>query len=113
MGRSLLFLLLLPAAAPAAAPTLTYLYPAGAGRGQTVVVQAAGTFEPWPVQAAVDGTGVRLTPTKEPGKFSVVVAGDAAPGLRWLRLHNADGASAPRPFLIGTLPEVSEQEPND
>ena len=41
-----LFLALAPAGA--AAPTLAYLYPAGARRGTTVEVTAGGAFTRWP-----------------------------------------------------------------
>ena len=37
----------------------------------------------------------------------------ALPIWVWLRLYNAEGASAAVPFLIGQLPEVAEQEPNN
>ena len=50
---------------------------------------------------------------KEKGKLSVAVARDAEPGVRWVRLHDEEGATAPRPFVIGVLPEVIEAEPND
>src|SRR5947208_1383147 len=101
------------ASVQAAAPTLTYLFPAGAQRGQTVVVTAGGSFDPWPVQAWADGKGIEIKATKDKGKLSVGVASDAVPGVYWLRLYNDQGASSPRPFFVGTLPEVLEQEPND
>ncbi len=106
-----LFVALAPAGA--AAPTLTYLFPAGARRGTTVEVTAGGAFARWPVRAWASGTGVTVTAGKEKGKLSVTVAPDAAPGTYWLRLHDDEGASVARPFLVGTLPEVVEQEPND
>src|SRR5437763_3466184 len=106
-------LLLLPALGSAAPPTLTYLFPAGAQRGTTVEVTAAGTFERWPVGAWVSGGGVVAKAGKEKGKLSVTVAPDAVPGTYWVRLHDGQGASALRPFLVGTLPEVLEKEPND
>ena len=43
----------------------------------------------------------------------MTVAADAPPGLRWLRLYDEDGATALRPFVIGSLPEIVEVEPND
>jgi hypothetical protein len=92
---------------------LTYLYPAGAQRGQTVEVTAGGTFERWPVAAWADDSSVTIKPGKDKGKLTVTVAADAVPGPRWVRLHDAEGASGLRPFLIGTLPEILEQEPND
>jgi hypothetical protein len=106
-------LLVALAPAGAAAPTLTYLSPAGARRGTTVEVTAGGAFAHWPVRAWASGAGVSVTAGKEKGKLSVTVAPDAAPGTYWVRLHDQEGASAARPFLVGTLPEVVEQEPND
>jgi hypothetical protein len=101
------------ASAQAAPPTLTYLFPAGAQRGQTIEVTAGGSFDPWPVQVWVDGKGIAVQAAKDKGKLSVTVAPDAVPGIYWIRLYNEQGATSPRPFLVGTLPEVLEQEPND
>jgi hypothetical protein len=97
----------------AAPPALTHLYPAGAQRGTTVEVTAGGTFDRWPVQVWASDTAITGTATKDKGKLSITVAGDAAPGVCWLRLYDEQGASFLRPFLIGTLPEVMEKEPND
>lgn len=106
-------LLLAATTANAAPPTLTSLFPAGACRGTTVEVSATGSFERWPVRAWCDTPGVRVEAAKEKGKLTVTVAPDVVPGTAWLRLYDEQGASALRPFLIGTLPEVREQEPND
>jgi hypothetical protein len=108
-----LVLLTCTTAARAAPPTLTYLYPAGAQRGQTVEVTAGGTFERWPVRGWADRPGVEIKPAKDRGKLTVTVAADAVPGTCWLRLYDEQGASTLRPFIVGTLPEVAEQEPND
>ena len=85
---------------------MTELFPPGAGRGQTVAVNASGTFDHWPVKAWIEGRGVEIRAEKEKGKLTVVVAADAAPGLRWVRLYDEEGATALRPFVIGVLPEV-------
>lgn len=108
-----LVLLLAPLDAVAAAPTLTYLYPAGARRGTTVDVTAGGAFERWPVRAWCDNPAIRVEAAKDKGQLAVSVAADVVPGTYWVRLHDEQGASALRPFLVGTLPEVTEQEPND
>ena len=92
---------------------MTGLFPPGAGRGQTVAVDASGTFDHWPVKAWIEGRGVEIQAEKEKGKLTVVVAADAPPGLRWVRLYDEEGATALRPFVVGTLPEVVEVEPND
>lgn len=101
-----------PALVSAKPPTLTALFPAGGQRGQTVEVSASGSFGHWPVRGWVDGSGVEIE-AGDKGTLKIKIAEDAAPGLRWVRLHDDEGATEPRPFLIGTLPEVAEVEPND
>jgi hypothetical protein len=92
---------------------LTGLYPPGAGRGQAVAVDASGTFDHWPVNAWIEGRGVEIRAEKEKGKLTADVSADAAPGLRWVRLYDHEGATTLRPFVIGALPELVEVEPND
>jgi hypothetical protein len=97
----------------AAPPTLTHLFPAGGQRGTSVEVTAAGSFEHWPVHTWVSGCGVEAKPDNEKGKLTITVGAEAVPGTYWLRLYDEQGASAPQPFLVGTLPEITEREPND
>jgi len=111
--RTLPLLFLVAAAATTAPPTVTGLFPAGGQRGQTVEVTAAGTFDRWPPQVWVDRPDVEIKPAKDKGKLTIAVGADAEPGVRWLRLHDQDGAAALRPFIVGVLPEVQEKEPND
>jgi hypothetical protein len=94
-------------------PTLTDLFPPGGARGRTVDVKVSGTFDHWPVKAWVEGRGVEFRAAKEKGKLAAVVAADARPGLYWVRLYDEEGATALRPFIVGTLPEIVEVEPND
>jgi hypothetical protein len=96
-----------------AAPNFTHLFPAGGQRGSTVEITAAGTFDVWPVQIWVSGRGVTVEPATDKGKFRVTIADDATPGVYWLRPYDATGGGNLRPFLVGTLPEVNEVEPND
>jgi hypothetical protein len=97
----------------AAPPNVTYLDPAGGQRGTTVEVIAGGTFERWPVKVWTSDKAITATAGKDKGKLSVAIATDAVPGVHWLRLHDEQGASTLRPFVVGLLPEVSEKEPND
>lgn len=99
--------------AGAAPPKVDSLFPAGAGRGATAEVTASGAFERWPVKVWVDEPGTTWEPTKEKGKFSVRVAPDAPPGPRLVRFHDEQGASGLHAFIVGTLPEIAENEPND
>lgn len=105
----------LVAARPAAAkpPTVSALFPPGARRGTTATVEAAGSFDHWPAQCRVDGDGLTVTAAEKKGTLTVVVAEDARPGVHWIRLYDQDGAASLRPFVVGTLPETTEQEPND
>src|SRR5262245_45086070 len=99
--------------AVAAPPKVNHLFPAGCQRGQSIVVTAAGDFSNWPPEVWTNRAGLVVTAEKDRGKFKVEAATDAIPGVYWLRMHDKDGASAPRPFVVGTLPEVAESEPND
>src|SRR5262245_19837985 len=101
------------ATAHAAAPKVNFFFPAGAQRGQTATIAASGEFSNWPVQIWVDRPGLTATCEKDKGKFKVEVAADAAPGIYWLRLADGEGAAAMKPLLVGTLPEVMEDETND
>src|SRR5690348_1022672 len=117
MARSFAALSLLLSAASAvslaAPPNVTHLLPSGAKRGTTVEVAAGGTFERWPVKGWTSDKGITLAFGKEKGSVSIGVAADVTPGTHWIRLHDEQGASGLRPFVVGTLPEVVEQEPND
>ena len=102
-----------PGVASVAPPGLTSLFPAGAQRGTTATVTASGSFEAWPVRVWTSDTALAVASGNEKGKLRIAVAPNATPGVAWLRLFNAAGASPPRPFIIGVLPDVAEVEPND
>lgn len=102
---------LLPAVA--AAPLLvTSLFPVGGQRGGNVEVIATGTFASWPVQGW-GSKGLTVTPGKDRGRFTIAIAANAPPGVGWLRLHDSAGGGNLRPFVVGTLPELIEKEPNE
>jgi Bacterial pre-peptidase C-terminal domain len=94
-------------------PTLTSFFPAGAARGQSLTVTMSGTFAHWPVKCWVDSAGLSIEPGPEKGKLAIRVAADAEPGVRWMRVYDEEGATSLRPFIVGTLPEMVEVEPND
>lgn len=96
--------------AHAAGPEVQALLPAGGQRGTTVEVSAAGKFGEAPVQAWIDRPGLTIAPAAEKGKLSIVIAPDAEPGLRWIRLYDPEGAARPVPFVVGTLSELVEVE---
>lgn len=105
-------LLMLAATLVAAPPNVTALFPAGCQVGQSVEVTAQGSLGEKP-QAWINREGVKLELAESGNRFKVIVAENAAPGLCWIRVFNAEGASSLRPFVIGTLAEVAEKEPNN
>lgn len=110
---SLLSLVLAATFAQVKPPEVSALFPAGGAPGQTVEVTASGSFESWPVRVWTDEAGVRFEPKEEKGKFTATIAPDAPPGIRRLRFHSDRGASSLRAFLVGSVPETTEAEPND
>jgi len=106
-------LFIVTASAIAAPPTLTYLYPAGAQRGQTVDVVAGGAFPNWPVETWCDNNNVTFTPSDKNGKFQVTVNENADAGICYVRIFDGEGASKLVPFVVGTQRESNEVEPNN
>lgn len=96
----------------AAPPNVTALFPAGCQVGQAIEVTAQGPLGEKP-QSWISREGLKIELAESGNKFKVIVAENAAPGLCWIRFFNAEGASPLRPFVIGTLPEVAEKEPNN
>ncbi|HVU89593.1 MAG TPA: PPC domain-containing protein [Pirellulales bacterium] len=97
----------------AAPPQWKYLFPAGAQVGTTVELEARGKFEQWPLAVWADRPGVTISAKEDKGKFVATVAGNALPGVHWLRFYDAEGATPLVPFVVGYLREACEQEPND
>ena len=93
-----------------APPTLTNVFPAGGQRGTKVAVTCTGTFT-WPTK--VWSPGVDAIPTAESGKLEVTIPTDLPADRLWIRLYNSEGVSAFLPFLIGSLKELNEVEPNN
>ncbi|HEV8379145.1 MAG TPA: PPC domain-containing protein [Tepidisphaeraceae bacterium] len=108
-----LLIALFCATAHAAAPVLDYLYPAGGQRGSTITVTAGGKFETWPVQAWADSSEIHIDPASANGTFTFKIGENVQTGPHLIRLHNADGASALRIFMVGQQREMTETEPND
>ena len=99
-----------PAEATAAPPTLAHLFPAGGQRGCKISVTCTGNFS-WPVMAWAPG--IEVVVGEESGKLEVSIPEHLATDRVWIRLYNAEGISQAVPFLIGSLQEVVEREPNN
>jgi hypothetical protein len=94
-------------------PSVSSLYPAGVQRGQSVDVTINGKPGTAPVQAWTESEALTLTMSEDAKTLTVVAAESAEPGLHWVRLYNAEGATDLQPFFVGLLPESNEAEPND
>lgn len=97
----------------AAPPNTTGLMPAGGQRGATVEVTAIGSFDTWPTRVWTSSPYLVVEPGKEKGKLTIKIAPQASPGIYWLRFYDNSGAGQLRPFIVGTLPEFNEMEPNE
>ncbi|MEZ6141266.1 MAG: PPC domain-containing protein [Zavarzinella sp.] len=97
----------------AAPPKVDFLYPAGGQLGTTVEVTLGGSVAPWPAEIWASHSGITAKAAKKAGEISVTIAKDTPPGMHWLRVYNADGASIAKPFIVGQLLEKNEKEPND
>ena len=93
-------------------PQVDRFFPPGAQRGKTVEIKVTGKM-PAGTQIWSDRTDVTFEVKPQDGIVRATVAADATPGRAWIRFYNAEGATSLRPFLIGMLPEINEQEPND
>jgi hypothetical protein len=110
----LILTLVLTSISAAEPPTLDFLYPAGFARGTTSEkVLVAGNIDPWPVKAWVSQPGVTVEMQEEKGRLNVVVTEDVPAGVYFMRLYNDQGASAIKPFFVGTTPEKTEEESNN
>ncbi len=96
-----------------AEPEVRWLSPAGGQRGQTVVVTCGGKFPTWPVDVWTSNADIVVTPLEKAGQLSIEVAADASPGVVWIRCYDRTGAASPRPWIVGIVPEINEQEPNE
>ncbi len=121
--------------AAADAPATMYIFPAGGQRGTTVTFRVGGLYLHDACPFEMSGNGVVAAPKIEQTKTiwfegpviplpdsqqaedypqdlagSVKIADDAPPGHRAWRVWTAQGAVPSRPFVVGTLPEVVEDE---
>jgi hypothetical protein len=110
--RPLAAILLGTIPASAEAPKLEALFPAGGQAGSSFVLTASGRVEA-DARLWTSVPGVHFVPNGKKREWQVTLAADAPRGLHLVHCANADGASEPRWFSIGSLPESTEAEPND
>lgn len=112
-GGLLASLVLATHAVAAEQPAIDRLFPAGGQRGSTVTVQLSGKPGDGPVQVWSDRGQLTCQVQEKGDAMSVTIPADAAVGVHWLRFYNASGTTPLKPFVVGALPEVTEQEPNN
>lgn len=65
----------------------------------------------WPVKFWAPG--IDISCMKEEGKFKIKLPHDLDSDQIWFRIYNEDGVSTMQSFLVGSLPETIEAEPNE
>ena len=110
---AVIFLSLVATTIHAEVPTLDYLFPAGGQRGTNVTISVGGKLEPWPAKMWADTPGLDFKAGTNKNTFTVQIAKEVPLGVHLVRAYTADGASAPRWFVVGELNELLEKEPND
>lgn len=96
-----------------AVPTLTGVTPGGVGLGGSVPVKFAGKLDGETRRVWCDDPQVVFTVPDAAGASVVTVAAGTRPGVKWVRLVNAEGASPAVRFVVSSVPRVDEKEPND
>lgn len=93
-------------------PVLNTVYPAGGQIGQSVEVNVSGSHlqETQTLRSSVPGVRSELL---DGGRFRLTIPVDAKPGSYNLWAVGENGVSAPRTFVLGTLPEQMEDESNE
>ena len=94
-------------------PAVSRIFPAGGQRGTTVTVACSGQLDLQTTQVWTSQPGLQWDASDAANEYRVTIAEQAVPGVTYVRFFNPDGASELYPFLIGTIPEASESEPND
>ena len=96
-----------------AVPTLTGVTPGGVGLGGSVPVKFAGKLDGETRRVWCDDPQVVFTVPDAAGASVVTVAAGTRPGVKWVRLVNAEGASPAVRFVVSSVSRVDEKEPND
>jgi len=120
-------------------PSISYVFPPGGRQGTTVEATVGGVYLKAATAVRITGAGVtatvlpatatddtaaapRAAKAKKPKtsedreeetiRIAVAIAPDAPPGLRDLRVVTPGGVSNRYRFLVGTIREMAETEPN-
>ncbi len=100
-------------AAPLAAepPKLDSLFPAGGRAGTSFILAGGGRVDD--ARLVCPTPGLVFVPTGKKREWQAHIEAGTPAGLHLVYAVNAEGASAPRWFSVGTLTELAETEPNN
>jgi hypothetical protein len=105
-----------PRSAHAAAPSLGSISPYGAQRGTEAEITFNGERLDDAQEIFVYYPGIEVKKLEvvndKSVKTTLAIAPDCRPGIHAFRVRTASGISNLRTFMVGTLPEVAEVEPN-
>ncbi|MEZ6046769.1 MAG: hypothetical protein R3C11_14560 [Planctomycetaceae bacterium] len=110
----LVLVLSAPIALKAAVPDIKAFVPMGGKAGTTVDVKVEGISDKDPAPAIwCSREDLQIAAGEKPNQLKITIPENATPGLAWIRLHNAEGASNLRPFEVGHITEITETESNN
>ncbi len=94
-------------------PKVDRLYPAGGQAGTEVSVTIGGSLGEGEVQLWSDAGQLTCRVAEDRKSVTLSIPQEARRGVHWLRFFNEAGTSVVRPFVVGQIPEISEEEPNN
>ena len=94
-------------------PTVDRIFPPGGQAGSVVESKLNGKVGDGDLQVWSDHNQLQITFSEQKDVATITIPADAEHGLHWLRFYNASGATAPIPFVVGSLEEALEKEPNN
>ena len=97
--------------AQAKAPGTPSLNPAGGQIGSKVLVRITGANKSTSIWCS--DPNIKIQPDKKEGSYLFEIPKETLPGHCWIRLYNNEGASDLKAFLLGTVTEMTEKEPNN
>ncbi|MFP6765725.1 MAG: PPC domain-containing protein [Planctomycetaceae bacterium] len=109
----LLLSLLCCVSVTAAPPEVKSLHPMGARIGSTTEITVDGKLNQPGTSVWCSEASLTFEVPESGNTFQVTIPGDVVPGLYWVRFFNDQGATGLLPFVVGTLPEADEVEPNN
>lgn len=92
-------------------PKLDSLFPAGGRAGTSFAVAGGGRVDD--ARLVSPTPGLQFVPTGKKREWQAHLEAGTPAGLHLVYAINAEGASAPRWFSVGPLPELAETEPNN